>query len=219
MGAAMMSATTFIPLYTQIILAKTPYEAGSAIAPLAIGWPISSTLAGRLLPKLGYRILIRSGQAITLLAAAGLSFLLNPNANLWVVRLTMFVYGMGLGLANPPLMIAVQSNVSWDRRGVATAITMSSRTIGGTLAVGMLGNLLASTLAARGIPVDIADKVLGAERTTIPPLIVESILGALRDGMGTIFHVVAVIALAGFLVGLLFPRIRIAPPNADGTKP
>jgi len=219
MGAAMMSATTFIPLYVQIVLAKTPYEAGSAIAPIAIGWPISSTLAGRLLPRLGYRFLIRLGQAVTLLAAIGLSILLSPDANLWVVRLTMFVYGLGLGLANPPLMIAVQSNVSWDQRGVATAVTMFSRTIGGTLAVGMLGSVLTATLAARDIPSDIADKVLGAERMTIPPLMAESTINALQDGMGMIFHVVAAIALAGFLVSLLFPRIQIAPIRSNETRP
>ncbi|HLN90795.1 MAG TPA: MFS transporter, partial [Patescibacteria group bacterium] len=60
-GAAMISVVTFVPLYVQSVLAGSPTDAGTAIAPIAIGWPISSTLAGRILPRTGYRALIRGG--------------------------------------------------------------------------------------------------------------------------------------------------------------
>jgi MFS family permease len=202
-------------LYVQAVLSGTPYQAGSAIAPIAIGWPISSTLAGRLLPRLGYRFLIRLGLAVTFLAAGALSLLLRPDADLWVIRLVMLVYGLGLGLANTPLIIAVQSSVPWDRRGVATAVTLSSRTIGGTLAVGTLGSVLSAAIAAQGAPMEIADKVLGAGRAAIPPSMAEGILGALRGGMGTIFHAVAAISVAGFLVSRLCPAVRISPRGSD----
>jgi len=218
-GAAMISAVTFIPLYVQAVLSGTPYDAGSAIAPVAVGWPIASTLAGRMLPRLGYRVLIRTGLALTFCAAAGLSLLLHPGADLWAIRLVMLLYGLGLGLANTPLIIAVQSSVPWKRRGVATASTLFSRTIGGTLAVGTLGSVLAAALAADGIPTEIADKLLGPERSLLPQSIVQSLFGALQGGMETIFHAVAAIAFAGFVVSLLFPAVRIAPRNAGPPAP
>ncbi len=213
-GGAMMSAVTFVPLYVQAVLSGTPYEAGSAIAPVAVGWPIASTLAGRLLPTRGYRVLIRTGLALTLCAAAGLSLMLRPEADLWAIRLVMLLYGLGLGLANTPLIIAVQSSVPWDRRGVATASTLFSRTIGGTLAIGALGSVLAAALAGSGVPAETADMLLGPARSLLPEATVRSLFGALQGGMDTIFRAVAAIAFAGFAVSLLFPAVRIAPRDA-----
>ena len=210
-GAAMISVVTFVPLYVQSVLAGSPTDAGTAIAPIAIGWPISSTLAGRLLPRTGYKALIRGGLALTFFAALGLSFLLRPGADLWSLRLAMFFYGLGLGFANTPLIIAVQSSVPWKQRGVATASTMFSRSIGGTLSVGVLGGVLAAALAAGGAPPGAVDKLLGPERSILPAALVRSLSGALQGGMEGIFQAVAVIAFAGFAVSLLFPAIGIAP--------
>ena len=213
-GAAMISVVTFVPLYVQSVLAGSPTDAGTAIAPIAIGWPISSTLAGRILPRTGYRALIRGGLALTFCAAMSLSFLLRPGADLWSLRLTMFFYGLGLGFANTPLIIAVQSSVPWKRRGVATASTMFSRSIGGTLAVGVLGGVLAAALAAAGAPPGAVEKLLGPERSFLPPALVRSLSAALQGGMEGIFQTVAVIAFAGFAVSLLFPAIKIAPRDS-----
>src|SRR5512145_186511 len=89
-GAAMISVVTFVPLYVQIVLGGSPTDAGTAIAPIAIGWPISSTLAGRILPRTGYKALIRVGLALAFCAELGLSILLRPGADLWSLRATMF---------------------------------------------------------------------------------------------------------------------------------
>jgi len=217
-GAAMISVVTFVPLFVQSVLAGSPTDAGTAIAPIAIGWPISSTLAGRILPRMGYRVLIRGGLAMTFCAALALSFLLRPGADLWALRLTMFFYGLGLGFANTPLIIGVQSSVPWKRRGVATASTMFSRSIGGTLAVGVLGGVLAAALAASGAPPGAVDKLLGPERSFLSPALVRSLSGALQGGMEGIFQAVAIIAFAAFAVSFLFPAMKIAPRGSIAAK-
>ena len=216
-GAAMISVVTFVPLYVQSILGGSPTDAGTAIAPIAIGWPVSSYLSGRMLPRTGYRVLIRGGLALTFCAAAALSLLLRPGADLWAIRLAMFSYGLGLGFANTPLIIAVQSSVPWKRRGVATASTMFSRTIGGTLAVGILGGILAAALAASGAPPEAVDQLLGPERSFLPKALVRSLSGALQGGMDSIFHAVAVIAFAAVAVSFLFPAVAIAPREGNGS--
>jgi len=216
-GAAMISVVTFVPLYVQSVLGGSPTDAGTAIAPIAIGWPISSTLSGRILPRMGYRRLIRGGLALTFCAAAGLSLLLRPGADLWSIRLAMFSYGLGLGFANTPLIIAVQSSVPWTRRGVATASTMFSRTIGGTLAVGILGGILAAALAASGAPSEAVDQLLGPGRSLLPQALVRSLSGTLQGGMDRIFHSVAGIAFAAVAVSLLFPAVAIAPREKNGS--
>jgi EmrB/QacA subfamily drug resistance transporter len=213
-GAAMISVVTFVPLYVQSVLGGTPTDAGTAIAPIAVGWPVSSYLSGRMLPRTGYRMLIRGGLSLTFCAAAGLSLLLRPGADLWWVRLAMASYGLGLGFANTPLIIAVQSSVPWKRRGVATASTMFSRTIGGTLAVGILGGVLAAALASSGAPSAAVDQLLGPERSFLPQALVRSLSGALQGGMDSIFHTVAAVAFGAVAVSFLFPTIPIAPKEA-----
>ncbi len=41
-----------------------------------------------------------------------------------------FIIGIGLGLSTTPLTIAVQSAVSWARRGVVTATNLIVRSFG-----------------------------------------------------------------------------------------
>ncbi|MFT3912758.1 MAG: MDR family MFS transporter [Anaeromyxobacteraceae bacterium] len=219
-GAAMLAMVTFVPLWAQSVLGATPTAAGASIAPLAIGWPIMSTISGRLLHRVGYRPLISGGLAIVAVAAVALLFALRPGVPLGVVSLITFLFGAGLGCANTPLLISVQTSVPWNRRGVATASTMFFRTIGGTLSVGLLGGVLAHALAGAGAG-DVADKLLGPERALLPPDVVAGLSGTLQGALGVVFVAVAIVAAAAFLTSLLFPAMAVQragerAPEAEG---
>jgi len=98
----MISVVTFVPLYVQSVLAGSPTDAGTAIAPIAIGWPLSSTLAGGSCRGRGTGR--SSAEAWRLPSAPRLGFrscsVPEPICGRW--RLTMFFYGLGLGFANTP---------------------------------------------------------------------------------------------------------------------
>jgi MFS family permease len=223
-GAAFIATTTYIPLYVQSVLGASPTGAGSAIAPMAVGWPIASALSGRLLHRFGYRLLIRSGLLLTVLASLAIALFLRPGTSLYVPRALTAVYGFGLGLANTPLLIAVQTSVPWNRRGVATASTMFFRIIGGTLAVGLLGALLSSSLAGSGVPAAAVDRILGSERAALDPALLASGAWALERAMRTMFWLMCAIALASFVASLFFPEVPLrrrtsmeaAPPSQAG---
>lgn len=215
-GAAMISMVTFVPLWVQSVLGATPTEAGASIALLVVGWPIASAASGRLLHATGYRVLVRTGLGLVAASAIGLALLLRPGASLPLARALTFVYGLGLGLANTPLVIAVQTSVPWNRRGVATSSTMFFRTIGGTLAVGILGGVLANALAGSGASPEIVEKLLGPERALLDPAVVAGLSRALQDAMGLVFWAVAAIALGAFAVSLAFPRLEVATARASG---
>ncbi len=214
MGAAMIAMVTYVPLHVQSVLGASPTAAGSAIAPMAIGWPIASTLSGRVLRRTGFRPLVRGGLLLTAAAAAGIALLLRPGASLGLARALTFAYGVGLGLANTPLIIAVQTSVPWNRRGVATASTMFFRTIGGTLAVGFLGGVLAAVLGRAGAPAGAVERMLGPERALVDPALLRRVSGALQAGMTSIFWAVFVIAVLAFAVSLLFPVLAM-PASAE----
>ncbi len=215
-GAGMIAMVTYVPLYVQGVLGESPTTAGGAITPMVIGWPIASAIAGRLLPRVGYRPLIRGGLALSAVAAAALAVLLKPGANVHLAQAATALFGVGLGFANTSLLIAVQTSVEWRQRGVATASTMFARTIGGTLAVGALGGVLAATLLAdSSIPAEAADQLLGpAHGRGLAAGVLRSLTGSLQEGLGVVFWVIAAIAAASAAVSLLFPKLAITrdPP-------
>jgi len=218
-GAGMISMVTYVPLYVQGVLGGSPTEAGSAITPMVIGWPIASAISGRLLPRVGFRVLVRSGLVISAAGAAALALLLRPGVSLHVPQATSAILGIGLGLANTALLIAVQTSVEWRQRGVATASTMFARTIGGTLAVGVLGAILSAAVLRDGtLPAGAADRLLGPEHGAgLDPAVVSSLSSALQAGLGTVFWAIAGILAAAAITSLFFPRIPIAKTQAPSS--
>ncbi|HTN53593.1 MAG TPA: MDR family MFS transporter [Anaeromyxobacter sp.] len=223
-GAGMFAVVTFVPLWVQSVLGRSPAAAGAAITPMVVGWPIASAISGRLIPRTGYRALVRTGLGVGAAAALTLPWLLRPGVPLVVPQALTFAYGAGIGLANIPLVIAVQSSVPWNRRGVATASTMFFRTIGGTVAVGVLGGVLAQALAGSGASPAVVQRLLGPERDTLDPAVVAGVAGALQGAMQVVFAAVAGIAALGFAAAFVFPRLaapaaRPAPGEAPAPAP
>jgi EmrB/QacA subfamily drug resistance transporter len=218
-GAGMISMVTYVPLYVQGVLGGSPTEAGSAITPMVIGWPIASAISGRALPRVGFRPLIRSGLAISCAAAVAVALLLRPGASLHVPQAMSALFGVGLGFANTALLIAVQTSVEWRQRGVATASTMFARTIGGTLAVGALGGVLSAALLRDGsLPEGAADRVLGPEHGAgLDPAVVRALAASLQGGLETVFWAIAGISIAAAVTSLFFPHLAVSGPSRDQT--
>jgi MFS family permease len=205
----MISMVTYVPLYVQGVLGGSPTQAGAAITPMVIAWPIASAVSGRVLPRVGFRVLVRAGLAISAVAAIAMAAFLQPGASLHVPQAASALFGLGLGIANTALLIAVQTSVDWSRRGVATASTMFARTIGGTLAVGVLGGILASALMGNpSVPPDAADRLLGPEHGIgLDPSVLRALSLSLQSGLSTVFWLIAGIAVGAAAISVLFPDL------------
>ena len=213
-GSVMSSSVIYLPLYVQAVLAATPTQAGGAVAPMLVGWPIASAVSGRLLPKTGYRPLVRTGFAIVAVASIGVAVLLRRGVTAPVLGGAMFLMGCGMGLANTALLIAVQESASWEERGVATASTMFFRSIGGAIAVGALGAVLAGGMGDH-VPAALLDQLLGPEHgRTLDPAVLSELSGHLREGLRHVFDVIAAMSLVAFAAGLLFPQKRLSQPDS-----
>ncbi len=219
-GGSMMGILTYVPLYVQAVLRGTPTEAGSAIAPMLIGWPLASALSGRLIPKVGFRPLIWGGLMITALSGIVLA-LFGTHEQLWALRATILAFGVGMGLANTALIISVQTSVGWSERGVATASTMFFRTIGGALAVGVMGGVLNAALAKDPtLPPHATSQVLTREGIkTLDPALLTRLGGLLAGALDTVFWMIAVMGIVAFLVSLRFPKKVEAPKVAKEPEP
>lgn len=218
-GASLMSMLTFVPLYVQGVTGGTPAQAGAAIAPMAIGWPLASAVAGRLIGRLGYRPLVRVGLAVTALAALSLALFLHPGASPYVPRIASGFFGVGLGFANTVTLVAVQGSVGFKERGMATASTMLFRTIGGALSVGLLGELLARALSRDpALAEDTAKLLAGAGLDgALEPGHRERLSSALAGGLTPVFWVIAALAAAAFAVGLFFPKLQLGGERGEAS--
>lgn len=148
-GVVMIGMTTYLPLFAQGVQGATATVAGAILAPLSIGWPIGSTVGGRVILRLGYRTSAMIGMAFEVLGA---SFLLvidrAGGLPTWMLMLLMFITGLGLGFSTLAFVIAVQNAVGWRQRGIATASAQFLRNLGSTLGVSLMGTVLNLRLIA-----------------------------------------------------------------------
>jgi len=219
-GGAMLATTTFIPLFVQGVLRGSPTQAGTAFTPMLIGWPLASMLSGRLIPRFGFRPLIRLGFALTAVAGVGLALFGEQHGQLGLQVVTG-LFGVGMGLANTALVIAVQTSVGWEQRGIATGSTMFFRTIGGALAVSGMGGVLNAVLVSDPrISPELASRVLSAEGVRgLDPALLAGVGDALARGIGWIFWLIAACAAGAFVNSLWFPRVETPGAAPAGATP
>ncbi|MFO0555993.1 MAG: MDR family MFS transporter [Polyangiaceae bacterium] len=204
MGATMMVTLMYTPLYVAAVLGGSPTDAGSSVAPMLIGWPIASAVSGRLIGRFGYRPLVRIGLFVV---GAGCLMLLGvTGAGPWALRGASFLAGVGMGLSNTALIIAVQSSVGHQARGVATASTLFARSIGGAVAVGATGALVAALLRGR-VPEHLLDELLSHDRSKVDPSVIGPYLQAITDALKPTFMVMAGLGVLSSVAGWFFPNV------------
>lgn len=209
-SAAMFGATTYVPLFVQGVLGGTATEAGGMITPMLVGWPVCSLIAGRLLVKVGFRPLIVGGLGLAGFATVAMALLLKPGVPLVLPGVAMGLFGMGLGFAATALLIAVQTSVGWEMRGVATASNMFFRTVGGAVGVGAMGGVLVARLTANPeVPVSAANALLGPEHGRgLSADVLQQLSGFLTEGLATNFWIIAAAAVLAFGFSFFFPRVK-----------
>jgi MFS family permease len=138
-GAVTLGLTSYIPTYVQGTLGTGALMAGFALAPLTIGWPIASSLSGRIYLRFGFRTTATIGAAIAVASMLVMILVLGEDSPVWTVPVLCFAIGCGMGLIAGPTLIAAQASVGWSQRGVVTGNNMFARSIGSALGVAAFG--------------------------------------------------------------------------------
>ncbi|WNZ59516.1 MDR family MFS transporter [Myxococcus sp. MxC21-1] len=208
-SAAMFGATTYVPLFVQGVLGGTPTEAGGMITPMIVGWPLAALVAGKLLLKTGFRPLIVGGLGLTVVGTSLMALLLGPQAPKLLPEVAMGLFGIGMGFASTALLIAVQTSVGWELRGVATASNMFFRTIGGAIGVGLMGGVMVSQLLKDPtVPISAANALMSPDHgQDLPADLLATLSGALGDGLSINFWLICAFTVAAFAAGLFFPKV------------
>lgn len=151
-GTVMFGVTAYVPLWVQSVQGASALAAGIALGAMSVSWAVMSTTAGLVMVRLGYERLVLAGSLALLIGSV---MLFSGPADLGVVftGAATFVMGLGMGAFTAPLLIVIQSNVEWARRGAATALNQFSRTIGGAIGVSLMGVVVQRSVASASKPV------------------------------------------------------------------
>lgn len=199
-GVVMFGLTAYVPPLVQGVMLGTPIEAGLAVGAMSIGWPIGSIVSGRAMLRWGTRLMVLIGTG-ALVAGTLLLTQAPATGSVWYTAAATAVTGLGMGFTTTPLLVAIQTAVSWRQRGQATGLVQFSRTIGGAVGTGLLGALLAAAVGATASV--ILDPIA---RTSIPAAQLAADRAGLESGLGWIYLILVVVAVASFLL-----TIRVMP--------
>jgi MFS family permease len=210
-GMALTGLTTFLPIYVQIVLHRSPVVAGLALTTMLIGWPAGATLAARLFHRFSLRRLLFAG---TLLQPVGAAFLvaLTPESSPLVAATGSLIMGFGMGLLSVSSLVLIQEIVDWRQRGSVTASNLFSRNLGSTLGATVLGAVLnhglTRSLGTTSVTSDQLRHLLDAVPGTVAGD--AAIRAALQQSLNLTFWAMLVMSIATVVVALLVPRVSIA---------
>jgi EmrB/QacA subfamily drug resistance transporter len=132
-------------LYLQEGRGLSPLRAGLDTLPMAVMTMVASPLSGRLVGTRGSRLpLVCSGAA--LMIACAMLAAIEPTTPFTWLFVAYILFGLGFGLVNAPITNAAVSGMPRAQAGVASAIASTSRQIGSTLGVAVVGALVTSHL-------------------------------------------------------------------------
>jgi hypothetical protein len=141
-----------------------------------------------------------------------------------MVAVACFIIGAGLGLMSAPSLVAVQSVVGWDRRGVVTGTNMFFRSIGSAIGAAAFGAIANTTLDRRfsAAPADLRAQLgSGADATNLVlktghahGAVADYVRTSLYDATHNVFVALTIVAVVGIAVLLLMPR-RTAQLTSD----
>lgn len=141
---ALFGSIYFLPFFVQGVLGTSITGSGLVLTPMMIAAIISSVISGQIVAATGkYKWLAIIGAAISLGGTALLLRLGLSSTNFDVV-LAMIVMGIGMGTSMSLYTLIVQ-NALPNRIGQATSTLTFFRSIGGVIALSVMGSLLNST--------------------------------------------------------------------------
>lgn len=144
-GAVQLGLISYVPTFVQEVLGTGALVAGFALAALSVGWPLSAWQSGRVYLRIGLRSTAIIGAFVVALGA-GLLLLLDRSSSVIQVSASSFVIGLGMGFVVAPSLIAAQSAVQWQERGVVTGTNMFFRSAGSAVGVAVFGAIVNARL-------------------------------------------------------------------------
>jgi MFS family permease len=140
-GGLLYATAAYVPLWMTQQLGRDAVGAGAALIPFLVGWSLGSTFGIHVLVRRGMRASVAGGFALGLVGAVGLACVVAFHLPVPAAYAALVVMGLGVGPAASTSLIAPQSQVGWEQRGMITSAVYAARMLGGAVLVAALGSL------------------------------------------------------------------------------
>jgi EmrB/QacA subfamily drug resistance transporter len=224
------SLFAFAPLYIQGGLGKSPMTIGVGMLSLSLGWSIGSLVLGQILNILGQKISACVGSFCLVLGCAA-SIFFTADTSIATIFLIFLLIGMGMGFVTLSTLVVVQNCLDISDLGVATASHQFSRTLGGTIGIGICGSFVISKISqateaivysgsADAIPpallssirANIENLFLPEVQALLPIEVLTILQAAIVKGISWVFWIVLFASLICLCTCLLLPEDKSAKP-------
>jgi EmrB/QacA subfamily drug resistance transporter len=163
----MFATFFFLSLYMQLIRGYTPFQAGIRFLPMTLMIVVTAPLAGKYASTHGSRAPMTYG---LLLAGGGLLFFgtqLQVDTSYWLMLPVFVIMGHGMAAVMAPMTAAVMNSVGPQRAGLGSAMTNTSREVGGVFGIALLGTILTTKLQSSLTPALSGLGLSGAQQEAI----------------------------------------------------
>ncbi len=228
-GFGLFGVMFILTPFLQIVLGNDAQATGIKLLPL-IGGVILGAGAGNVLAaRLGQRVAVSAGLAITAAALVGFSQI-GAGTSYAPVGAALAVIGLGIGIALPTTLNIILGTLPPTQMGAGSALTRALQQIAATLGVATLGSILNSAYQAQigphlaSLPSAAREAALGsiagahAVAAHLPTAIRTAVVGAANQaytqGMSEVMLVSAALVLATAVAIAIFLPSRITPIDA-----
>ena len=221
-----------ITQYFQFIKDYSAFETGVRMLPVAVSIAVASVLGPRLVERIGTTAVVaaRPGH---LRRRPGMGVHRRRGTPYIQIAMQMVLLGGGLGLTTAPATESIMGSLSADKAGVGSAVNDTTRELGGTLGVAIVGSVFASVYSGRlgsasamaALPGDVrstmehsmaaAYKVIGQLPAARDAGVRDAVDNAFLDGLqvGSLFCAAIALGAAVVVAGLLPARARQTAPS------
>ncbi|GAB3281557.1 DHA2 family efflux MFS transporter permease subunit [Kineosporia babensis] len=157
-GATLIALTAFAAfagclfvntLYLQNDLGLSPFEAGLYLLPMAVVIMVLAPISGRMVASYGTRPSLVLGGLGMSAGTLTLTFV-SPERPLGLLFVAYALFGVGFGMINAPITSTAVSGMPPAQAGLAAAVASTSRQVGTTVGVALVGSVYTASLRGTG---------------------------------------------------------------------
>jgi EmrB/QacA subfamily drug resistance transporter len=231
-GVALFGAASYLPSFLQMVDGASATASGLKMLPMMGGVVVASIGSGQLISRTGrYKVFPILGGALSTVGM-GLLGLLHADSSYLVQSVAMAVLGLGVGLALPVLVLAVQNSVAPADLGSATSASNYLRQVGGSVGAAVFGTLFNSRLTHQiqhrlpllghgggsgGTAAPPTDSITPELVRTLPAPLRLAYVDSYASAMPRVFLYLAPVLALGFLLAFLLKEKPLVTHAASQT--
>jgi MFS transporter, DHA2 family, multidrug resistance protein len=156
----------FLSQFLQMVQLRTPFQAGLAELPAALGAVVAGLAAGAVARRTSVRGAVAGGLAAVGLALAG-CLLLEVSTAYWLLGGLLLILGAGAGLSFTVTADVILSSVPKEQAGAASAVSETAYELGAALGIALLGSVVTGRYRDFATPAGVPESAAAEARESL----------------------------------------------------